>query len=473
MKRLFNLVSLALCACLFGCAASGPFKSKMEPDPVMAGLDEKIDVSEHVKLSLDQNCAKLGAALQGNVKISEQGRLAVYAHCATLCDAQIEAKDADGKISVCGGEGGNPWLAKVADQSFKQIRRSCDIWFNVLEKQRVEIQYNQTNANVGAGAIATVLAAAGGHTRAVFNLATTTTLGNAMVENYKASFIFSPELGKLHDKINSELFDAKQQAILGKLGSGGYQSWGQLVSDIADFEELCSHKKVVEVINKSIDFAKFTFAPVGISVEAQNTANDLKKSIRDALKVETLSDSEFMDLAALAELSRDKRKNVIDYLGAKTGDKDNATLLDGDKSVLISALLKNATTLKLGESDDQLRTLQRLAETMKWIGTSDFITRLANNEAWAAKGAALVQTAHAEAQPQPSGANPATPAARNNQPLRFFSATRPVPAITTTAAKKSTLPPLSASEKEMAKIFRKPPPVPSQLLSNQIIAVPK
>lgn len=482
MKRLLTPLLLALCASLLGCAASGPYKNKMEPDPVMAGLDARIDVSEHVNLKLDQNCSQLGTALQGNVKISESGRLAVYAHCAALCDAQLAAKEQTGATQVCGSSTSNPWLAKVADQSFKQIRRSCDAWFNVLEKQRIEIQYNQTNANVASGAIATVLAAAGGHTRAVFNLAAVTTMGNAMVENYKASFLFTPELAKLHDKVSGDLFDAKQQAILTKLGSSnGYSSWGQLVSDIADFEELCSHKRIVEIMNKAIDIAKFSFAPVGISVEAQNTANELKKSIGDAMGKINPQEKELMNLASLAELPLAKRKTILDYLKEPVEGKTNANLLDGSTDVEMSTLLQNATKLKLGESDNQIRPLQRLAETLQWIGTSDFNLRVATYENLVlsiAVKTAEAEKAAAKKPPTETGAPAAaatsstSTAVRSNTPRRSPAATAAT-AITSAAADctKCGLK-VSEAEIEMAKNFRKSVVGASPRMSNQIIATP-
>jgi hypothetical protein len=441
----------------------------------MSKLDERIDVGQFVTLTDDKNCATLGDVLaKTNVKISENARLAVYAHCAALCDAQLASKAVDGAkdtTKVCGTIGGNPWLVKAAQQSFEQINGSCNAWFKVLEKQRVEIQYNQNNANVAAGGVATVLAAAGGHTRAVFNLATGMTLGNAMTENYKASFLFTPELERLRN-IVTPLMDTKEKDILAKLDSASYGSWALLVKDIAEVENLCSHEKVVELINKSLDFPRFTFAPTGISAETQNTVNALKGNIPTSFKDE----GDWMNLAALADFAVADRAKIMTYLKLPVGDKTKAAVIDGkpndqDKSDgPMTKLVANAEKLALEKSDEHVRSLQRLADTLKWEGTDDFNLRKTTMSNWILQLAAI-QAAPAPAA-SPTGAT-AAPAAATPMAARALTRTvRPQSNSANTITPPNNVS-TTESDRMAGRIFNKAPPVQTKTLSNQIILTPK
>lgn len=406
-----TLIGICVSGWLAGCGTMGnSLNPGIEPDAVIARLDPAIDVSPYLAtgstlsatvtagstVSADA-CNGLAGKLNPNVKIEEFGRLAVYAQCAALYEAGADRNSL----------AQNPWFLRLAQQSIRLIRDSCEAHFDRLEHRRVRVQYHQNNINVGVGAVTAVLAAFGSHTRAIFNLAAATTAGNAMAENYKTSFLMTPELAKLHDKIKTELFDPKDIEIIGKISASGYQTHSELVSDLAEFEDLCSHKKLVQLVSKAIDLAKFEFVGPGLSPQSLAEGEMIKRDLKNAGVKANADESDFRNLAALADLENDgARKKVIDYLDAKNEAKtSNAKLIDDAQGAgpNVMTLLENAKALKLADAAgaSNVRKLNRLADSQKWSDSDDLNLRKAR-----------LQNLYlsASAKPDTPSAVPATPA---------------------------------------------------------------
>ncbi len=460
MRAIARLVLLWISsAVLSGCAGSGPFKVPFNPEPVVKTTEGSFNVAEFPGANAGQKQCEDGQMLSATVKMADADQLKLFAHCASFCDANMQAIIEKGKkkIGTVCGENLNPWMQKLAFQSFKMVRANCQAFFNRLERERVEIQYNQNNANVAVGAIAALLSAGAGHTRAVLNLTSGATVGNAFTENYKAAFIFTPELGKLHDKIKSELLDVREAEISQNLKNGSYATYADLIADLADYEDLCSHKTIQKLVSSMPDLTKFVFSNQEISVETRKMVAAIEDGLAKKQGLGEKSEQSWQALAALAELEMADRKKVISFLKTKSGEKTNAELIDGDGNVF-GNLLKDVEKLKLDSSDENIRELRRITDNMKWGDSADFkyMVTLMQNYALRDKPASdAAPTATSGGTANTSGGGNRAPASTKANALANVKAASGDAATASTALAAKSAPKADAADTRQALVFSK------------------
>ncbi|TXD95419.1 hypothetical protein FUT87_06510 [Mitsuaria sp. TWR114] len=154
-----------------------------------------------------------------------------------------------------------PWIRRFVEKGVTLSDQTCGLFFDTLERRRVDAAYAQTNMNIGGTAVTAVLSAAGHNARSAFNVATALAFGNAWFENYKGNFVLTPQLGKLHEKLKTELRKPIGDRIKERAASGDYASFDLAKVDLQEYDELCSHKAIVLLLERSVEAAQIrTFA---------------------------------------------------------------------------------------------------------------------------------------------------------------------------------------------------------------------
>lgn len=222
------LVSLAGCTTL---------DRTIEPEPIFPGPSATIDVSS-LGASITALCAK--DAHQGNSTVipAESMLFSVAMTCAYNAGSKDELRQY--------------WISRFIDKGVALSDQTCGLFFDRLEARRVEASYSQTNFNVVGTAVTAILAVTETHHRAIFNVATALAAGNAWFENYKANYVMTPQLRKVHNKIQVELRDPIKARIQAKDKAGGYGSFDEAKQDLMRYDALCSHKVIADVITESV-----------------------------------------------------------------------------------------------------------------------------------------------------------------------------------------------------------------------------
>lgn len=156
----------------------------------------------------------------------------------------------------------NKWQRRFVERGVALSMRTCSLFFDTLEKRRVETGYAQTNMNTGGTAVTALLALGGAHARGVFNVATALTLGNAWFENYKSNYVMTPNLGKLHAKLKSELQEPLAAELTAK-AKIGYETFDLALGEVYEFDQTCSHKSIVVLLDRAIEAAEITRVSTG------------------------------------------------------------------------------------------------------------------------------------------------------------------------------------------------------------------
>jgi hypothetical protein len=173
----------------------------------------------------------------------------------------------------------NRWMDRFVEKSLSLSDQTCSAFFDRMEASRVEASYQQTNMNIFGTAVTAVLAYTESHARSIFNVATLLTVGNAWFENYKNNYIMTPELNKVHKKIQTNLRDPIAQQIRQKNKERGYGSYDAARADLMQYDRLCSHKVVADIISQSIASADLRPISAGPSAQAVARAESLKQEI--------------------------------------------------------------------------------------------------------------------------------------------------------------------------------------------------
>jgi hypothetical protein len=147
------------------------------------------------------------------------------------------------------------WRRRFVERGVALSDRTCSLFFDEMEHRRVDAGYAQTNMNIAGTAVTAVLAASGNNARSVFNVATALALGNAWFENYKANYVLTPSLGKLHDSMNKKLRKPLSDAVLAS-AKEGYDTLEAAVVDVQQYDQLCSHKSIVMYLEKAVENAE-------------------------------------------------------------------------------------------------------------------------------------------------------------------------------------------------------------------------
>ena len=295
--------NIAVFACslglLGGCANMG---RSVEPEPFLPPTKAPLDVGALFQVKVDPSTCQSGGAgmtfLKADATIhSDYTRFIAYAYCTQ--ETEHLANEETKKVVF------QQHTQRFVELGIAVADGLCREYFDVLEGRRVEARYNQTNMNVAGGVITALLAAAGGHQRAVLNLATGLTAGNAWYENYKSNYVLTPELRKLYDKVRQlqEKTSAEMRAQARPEGptsatANRYNTYGAAKADLVEYADLCSHKVMVDILNKSLDMARFTTEDVATPSANRDAAEALNAELsglagnKDGLlfKAETLEE---------------------------------------------------------------------------------------------------------------------------------------------------------------------------------------
>lgn len=279
------VVTTAVLSLTTGCSS---LSLRIEPDPLLPSLSKEIDVSGIVGTGTAV-CSKENTVLNGKIP-SELTHFSVATYCAYK-ETRPETY----------------WMDRFVTKGLGLSDDNCERFFNELELRRVEASYAQTNTNIAGTALTAVLAATDAHRRAIFNLATLLTAGNAWFENYKANYIMTPQLRKLHELVQGSLRDPIAAAILAKSQANGYRTFDEAKRDLLRYDALCSHKVVYDIVTQSVAKAEiktFETPPDRSKVEK---AIEVKKAIYQAaaggatgVAAGAFADGEFEGLYVLA-----------------------------------------------------------------------------------------------------------------------------------------------------------------------------
>ena len=222
---------------LTGC---GTVNRTIEPEPILPSPNEGVSVPSVLTSGGNVRCELTPVATEGSIPTEMQ----LFAQAAYYAYSQS-------------GSSTEPWIRRFVEKGIALSDRTCGLFFDSLERRRVDAAYYQTNMNVAGTAVTAILVAAGHKARSAFNVATALAVGNAWFENYKANYVLTPQLGKLHRKLQSEIRKPIGDAMREKSTANGYTSFDLAKSDLQSYDELCSHKAIVYFLEEAITVSKF------------------------------------------------------------------------------------------------------------------------------------------------------------------------------------------------------------------------
>ena len=326
MNKLQSSLLISFAISVIGCSTVKP----INPLPVFepSNIAVTIDKETHHLSESDVKCDMPKEIWKKNVLPSAYSQFLISAVCA-FRETQDQASDKFSRFTIDGVAFSN---------------HSCEDFFNILEDRRTQSDVSKSAVNVAGSAITAALAEAGGHQRSIFNLATVMTAGNAGFEVYRAAFLLTPDLKQLRDLIQTgrtTRADAMRQKALEKK----YTSYTQVKEDLIAYDELCSHKVLVDVVNKSLANNKFTFPKQGIPYETRKANADTKRKMCETAEVEVASctDEKFGMLVAFADFDLSDRKILKSLLELKSVPPD------------MEAIKPFVTKLELAEPSDKGR----------------------------------------------------------------------------------------------------------------------
>jgi hypothetical protein len=206
----------------------------LEPEPIFPNPSSTISVTNQVDCSRESGLPQEGSSIPAEIT---QFSVAMYCAYTTQFSNPDEYKK---------------WMVRFVDKGLALSDQTCGLFFDALEARRVEAAYSQTNMNLAGTAATAILALTGTHNRAIFNLATALTAGNAWFENYKANYIMTPQTRKIHDLIQYSLRDPIKADITRMSVTGGYRSFDAAKQDIMKYDALCSHKVISDVVTEAV-----------------------------------------------------------------------------------------------------------------------------------------------------------------------------------------------------------------------------
>lgn len=349
-----------IATCIFAAAALSACSTvqPINPNPVFPLSDVHVEIlkADHRLQSDSINCANPAQIWEDRIQPSAYSQFVVSSYCAFRTTAT---------------ETGKPF-SDFVEKGIAASKQACNDFFNKLEDRRTQANVTQTGINVAGSAITAALAEAGGHQRAVFNLATILTASNAGFETYRAAFLLTPALKELRDLIQNGR-QSRADAMKTKATEvGGYKSYTEAKEDILAYDELCTHKVIADVVNKSLANNKFDFPDLGIPYENQKSAKVIKEKLCAAAKgaKETCTEEEYEYLVAFASFDLAERVTLASMLTPLPAPADLAPI-----SVFIAKL-------ELGDSKDTGRAngdlIRKIAVLLKLDEDAD-VKKIKNN----------------------------------------------------------------------------------------------
>lgn len=316
MLRLLTVGLAALV--LTGCSS---LKHTIEPDRILPLPSDSVSLPASLKSNSTVNCA-LAPIMTGDGAIpTEIERFTQAMYCAYSSTSEQQV----------------PWIRRFVEKGIALSDQTCGLFFDVLERRRVDASYAQTNMNIAGTAVTAVLSAAGHNARSAFNFATALAFGNAWFENYKGNYILTPQLGKLHEKLKTELRKPIGDRIKEHAAAGEYTGFDLAKMDLQEYDELCSHKAVVLLLERSVEAAQIRTFATGPSSADNEQAEVLEADLYALANPGgsgTFAKGEVEELYVVAMTeNKDRRKLVakaIVKLDPKTEPYIKALKLDAD-----------------------------------------------------------------------------------------------------------------------------------------------
>lgn len=211
----------------------------IEPEAILPTPKERIPIPSAYVSNGAVNCVLSAVTVDGSIPAEmEQFSQAMY--CAyTMTDASS-----------------TEWIRRFVEKGIGLSDQTCGLFFDSLEKRRVDTSYYQTNMNVAGTAVTAILVGAGHNARSAFNVATALAFGNAWFENYKANYVFTPQLGKLHMKLKTDVRKPIGNEMKRLASLNQYASFDQAKLDLQSYDELCSHKSIIYLLEDVLSAAK-------------------------------------------------------------------------------------------------------------------------------------------------------------------------------------------------------------------------
>jgi len=239
------------------------------------------------------------------------------------------------------------WLHAYLETGLELARENCSSFFNRRERDRIETEFWLGTAGSVLAGITAALTNGGGHARSAFNIATLLTGTNAVGAQYQSSFILTPELGRLHERLEEDVFSPYRSGMRNDFRDLKYSSFSQITQDLQRYEDLCSHKSLVRALGKATDLVRFTPSDGDIPPQNRDNADKLLARLSDdPAKVKAIRDA-LVQLVAFSELEAAPRGTLIKAI--------DDTKLAGVKSVL-----SLANELGLGANDARFLSNSRL-----------------------------------------------------------------------------------------------------------------
>ena len=293
MLRVMTVGVLAML--LAGCAS---FKHTVEPERILPPPGESVSLPATLKTGNGVNCALAPATTSDGSIPTEIERFTQSMYCAYSSTSDQQA----------------PWIRRFVEKGVALSDQTCGLFFDTLERRRVDAAYAQTNVNIGGTAVLAILSAAGHNARSAFNVATALAFGNAWFENYKGNFILTPQLGKLHEKLKTELRRPIGDRIKERAAAGEYASFDIAKVDLQEYDELCSHKAVVLLLERSVEAAQirtFTSGPSTTDVEQSDVLETEVYSLANPGGSGTFAKGEVEELYVVATTEGKERRKLV------------------------------------------------------------------------------------------------------------------------------------------------------------------
>ena len=239
------------------------------------------------------------------------------------------------------------WLHAYLETGLELARENCSSFFNRRERDRIETEFWLGTAGSVLAGITAALTNGGGHARSAFNIATLLTGTNAIGAQYQSSFILTPELGRLHERLEEDVYSPYRSGMRNDFRDLKYSSFSQITQDLQRYEDLCSHKSLVRALGKATDLVRFTPSDGDIPPQNRDSADKLLAKLSDdPAKVKAIREA-LVQLVAFSELEAAPRDALV-------------KAIDDKKLAGVKGVLSLANELGLGANDARFLSNSRI-----------------------------------------------------------------------------------------------------------------
>lgn len=213
---------------------------------------------------------------------------------------------------------------KLAQSGMSLSNQVCEVFFNELDDRRRKSDfYKDSYVATGTG-ITTVLATTQSHARSIVNITALLSGSSTIFESFRANFVFTPELKKVHKHI-AEAQDRAWSETMSAIDSSGISTFEEVKKVLVAYDQLCSIKNIIYVINESVSVARFTsqdeptLDPTKDNKDLAARLNTILYAKAGGARKPGVFTEEEMKSLYLAITMRDK-KNVYQVLTDGTGE---------------------------------------------------------------------------------------------------------------------------------------------------------